>query len=103
MTDEETLARIERAARVALETFPAPYNTERWRVCNTTTGTNADLLAIDVRHPANSELGFIVLEDCETTGGVLDRPVAEFIAAADPIQVLALVAEIRRLRSLTPR
>lgn len=85
---------MEAKARAALAAIPDDLRAVRWTVGNTATGTNADLLAIDLLYPDDPDCGHMLVED---TTDVLSRPTAEHIAASDPHAVLALIAELRRV------
>ena len=85
---------MEAKARAALEAIPEDLRAVRWTVGNTATGSNADLLAIDLLYPDDPDCGHMLVED---TTDVLSRPTAEHIAASDPHAVLALIAELRRV------
>lgn len=87
---DEVLADLEKKAKGALEVMSPDVRAERWHVRQDVGG-----ISIEVQDPNDPDMFESQLDDTE---GTLSLPTAEHIAAADPLAVLALVAEVVQLR-----
>lgn len=94
---DDVLMELETKANAALENLPPAVRIQRWRVA--TCERAVTLIGLEVPDPGDSrfpgpESGYPVVPCTPVT----ERPEAEHMAAADPLAVLALVAEVRALR-----
>lgn len=93
---DEVLTELETKAKAALESLPAEYRDQRWNVELDTPMP----LGVEIPRAGGGSSFCVVEEDGVSTS---QPALMLHVAAADPHAVLALVAEVRRLRTQVER